>query len=194
MVDGHPASIPDTVRVGGRSKSELLQALREHGVELNHAAETLFEDPRFTTLERADDVEIAVYSVSELGFAHGTTYDRLVQRARELGWAECPLETGPHLRLQFLHQPEGAIGLPTTHGRAPPGSITIASPPLDDRDETPKGFYLRRVHGVLWLRGYRSWSGHVWNAEDVLVFSRRPGHDPESDPRPGDADESPEAP
>ena len=102
-------------------------------------------------------IEIATVSVAELGFGEGATYGQLIARALESGLAECPLELGPHLRLQFLDQPEGAAGLPATHGRAPPGAITVASSPLDERDETPKGFYLRRIDGVLWLRGY--WSG-----------------------------------
>jgi hypothetical protein len=81
--------------------------------------------------------------------------------------------------LQFLNQPEGSAGLPETHHRAPFGAITVASTPLDDCDETPKGFDLRRMDGVLWLRGYWSWPGHIWNPEDVLVLSlgaeTRPG-------------------
>ena len=93
----------------------------------------------------------------------------LVSRALASGLGECPLELGPHLRLQFSDQPE-APDLPTAH-RAPPGSLTVASRPLDDGDESPQGFYLRRVGGVSWLRGYRSWAGHVWSPGDVLVFS-----------------------
>ena len=119
-------------------------------------------------------LEIAARSVADLGFDSGATYEQLTARALESGLAECPLELGPHLRMQFLDQPEGAFGVPTTHGRAPPGGLTVASPPLDDTDETPKGFYLRRVDGVLWLRGYWSWAGQVWSPEDVLVFSRVP--------------------
>jgi hypothetical protein len=72
-------------------------------------------------------------------------------------------------------EPDGADGKPLTHGRAPPGSITVASSPLDDSDETPKGFYLRRVDGVSWLRGYWSRPGHIWSPRDVLVFSRGSG-------------------
>jgi hypothetical protein len=48
----------------------------------------------------------------------------------------------------------------------------VASSPLDDADETPRGFYLRRVEGVPWLRGYRSGPGHVWSPEDLFVFAR----------------------
>ncbi|MDA0708693.1 MAG: helicase, partial [bacterium] len=47
----------------------------------------------------------------------------------------------------------------------------IASQILTEDDDFPKGFYLRRIKGVLWLRGYRSWPGHVWEPDDHFVFS-----------------------
>ena len=53
-----------------------------------------------------------------------------------------------------------------------PERVTVASAPLCDDEEVPKGFYLRRIEGVLWLRGYQSWSGHVWSGEDTFVFVR----------------------
>ena len=169
---GGRASVPSSVRVGGIAKSALLQALREHEVQLNEAAEALFEDPRFAPAAASQVIDIVSLSVADLGFPEGATYGQLTARALESGWVECPLELGPHLRLQFVDQAEGADGSAVTHGRAPPGSITVASPPLDETDETPKGFYLRRVDGVLCLRGYRSWPGHVWGPDDVLVFRR----------------------
>jgi hypothetical protein len=164
--------LPSAVRVGGMDKRELVQTLREHNVQLNQAAETLFDDRRFTPLGQSQIIEIAVLSVADLGFGEGATYEQLTARALESGLVECPLELGPHLRVQFLDQPEGSAGFPATKHQAPPGSITVASSPLDDCYETPKGFYLRRINGVLWLRGYRSWPGHIWSPEDVLVLSR----------------------
>jgi hypothetical protein len=164
-------AVPATVRIGGMDKPRLLGALRERGVQLNASADALFADPRFEPSERARTIEIVTRTVADLGFAAGATYGELVARAHESGWAECPLELGPHLRLAFLDQPE-APDEPPTRGEAPPGSITIASPPLDDGDETPKGFYLRRADGIRWLRGYRSWPGHRWNLRDRFVFSR----------------------
>jgi hypothetical protein len=86
----------------------------------------------------------------------------------------CPLELGPHPRLQFLDQPEGHLGHPSSKHRAPHGSITVASRPLTEDYETPKGFYLRRIDGVLWLRGYCSAPDDIWNPEDRLVFCRPP--------------------
>lgn len=172
--------LPTHIRIGGMDKPQLLAALRGHNVQLNQSAEALFDNPRFSPTSKSADgretmLEIAAVSVAELGFAEGATYEQIIRTAREKGLAEAPLELGPHLRLQYPDQPEGSIGFPPTQHCAPPGSITIASPPLDDRDETPKGFYLRRIDGTLWLRGYRSWPGHIWSPQDILVFMR-PAH------------------
>jgi hypothetical protein len=164
--------LPSAVRLGGMDKRELLQALSEHNVQLNQAAEDLFDDHRFTLLPQSKVIEIATVAVADLGFGEGATYEQLTVRALESGLVECPLELGPALRLQFLDQPEGSVGFPATQHRAPPGSLTVASSPLDDCEKTPKGFYLRRIDGILWLRGYWSWPGHIWSPEDVLVFSR----------------------
>ncbi len=166
------AILPKYVRVGGMGKSDLAKALREHNVQLNSAAEALFEDDRFTTLTQTTNIEIACLSVADLGFPEGATYDQLIARALNWGLVECPIELGPHLRLQFTDQPEGSVGFPATKHRAPPGSITVASSPLDGLDETPKGFYLRRINGALCLRGYWSSSDNLWRTEDVLVFAR----------------------
>jgi hypothetical protein len=167
-------TFPRLVSVGGMEKPQLVQALREQGVQFNQAAEALFADERFTTLSERRVIEINAVSVGALGFKGGATYGELAARAAILGLSECPLELGPHLRLQLLDQADGPDDFPVTRKehRAPPGSITIASAPLDDCDETPKGFYLRRVAGVDWLRGYWSWPGHVWSPEDVLAFSK----------------------
>lgn len=156
------------VHLGGVPRDALREALRGAGVQLNDAGEALFADARFTTLAERRTVEIVEVTVAELRFPEGATYDALVKRAAERGLAECPLELGPHLRLQRMDQAEG-VADPTAN-RAPPGSLTIASRPLDDSEDTPRGFYVRRVDGIAWLRGYRSWSGHRWSPGDVLVF------------------------
>ena len=95
-----------------------------------------------------------------------------MQRSAELGLSLCPLELAPHLRLQYLDQPEGYSGHPPSQHRAPPGSITVASAQLSEDDDLPKGFYLRRIEGVLWLRGYRCGAEHIWSPEDHFVFCR----------------------
>jgi len=161
------------VRIGGATKTELLSRLNNAHVQLNSSARALFADERFTTSAVASVVETVEISVRSLGFADGATLGQIVEQAAGAKLSPCPLELGPHLRLQYTDQPEGSAGQPSTEHRAPPGAITVASLPLDEDDDTPKGFYLRRVDGVLWLRGYRSWSGHIWSPDDAFVFLQR---------------------
>jgi hypothetical protein len=161
-----------TVRLGGVSREELLSRLQAADILLNEAALTLFADTRFLTSAESSMVDTVELSVASLGFPEGATFAKLVERAAANGLQLCPLELGPHLRLQFTDQPEGAVGQPVTQNCAPPGSVTVASEPLAADDETPKGFYLRRIGGKLCLRGYRSWPGHHWSPQDVIAFLR----------------------
>ena len=160
------------IRVGGVCKLELLCRLQLGGVRLNESARTLFADDRFTTSAASSVVETAEVSVASLGLHNGAPFARIVEQAASIGLSPCPLELGPHFRLQYTDQPEGFLGQAASQHRAPPGSITVASTQLSDDEDTPKGFYLRRIEGALWLRGYRSSPGHVWNPEDIFVFSR----------------------
>lgn len=159
------------VRIGGVSKPALLAALRTQGVQLNAAGETLFAMDSFTTADEICDCVTEELSVAELGLPDGALMAAILERAEARGLAVCPLELGPHLRLQWLDQPDGGGTLVSQH-RAPPGSLTVMSPPLSLDDAVPKGFYLRRLDGVLWLRGYRCTPDHVWSPEDRLLFVR----------------------
>ena len=162
------------VRIGALSKPALLVALQQNEIALNEAALTLFAHEAFTTAERASTLDTVEVAVADLGFTQGATTGELCERAHQRGLARCPLELGPHLRLQYGEQPEGHVGHPPTRHRAPPGSVTIASAPLDGDDELPKGFYLRRIDGVLWLRGYRASADHRWSPDDRFVFVAAP--------------------
>jgi hypothetical protein len=163
--------LPSVVSVGDLSKPELLAILSGNGIHLNQAARDLFSDHRFEPRRQAVVVRIAALSIPDLGFQGGATYCQIIARALELGFFECPLELAPYLRLQFMNQPEASNDSPSTERGAPSGAFTIASKPLDQTDQVPKGFYLRHVSGELWLRGYWSDSNHVWSQGDFFVFS-----------------------
>lgn len=160
------------VVVGGKSKEQIRRELALAEVRLNALAEALFEDPRFTVSESPHEVECFAVSIASLGHPVGAAIAEACQSADQMGLSECPLELAAHLRLQYTDQAEGAVGFPHSKHGAPPGSITVVSPALSPEYETPKGFYLRRIEGRLWLRGYRSEPDHVWSPEDVLVFCR----------------------
>lgn len=161
-----------TVDVGGLAKPDLLRELQKHAISMNELAERLFASDRFAVSETRYSLTTVELTVRELGFPRGATTVDTLQRAGELDLGPCPLELGPYLRLQVLDQPEGYDGKPVWRHRAPYGSITIASERPCADDDFPRGFYLRRMEGVLWLRGYRSGDRHLWDADDHLVFCR----------------------
>jgi hypothetical protein len=170
----HP-HVARAVRIGGVGRLALLAEIQRNGIELNQTGLELFANDGFTTAEACSILETVEITVACLGFARGATIADICERAAQLALCPCPLELGPHLRLQYRDQPEGRIGHPPSRHRAPPGSLTIASAPIADDDDIPKGFYLRRIDGVLWLRGYRSGPDHVWSQEDHFVFAVSPG-------------------
>jgi len=158
------------LRIGGVSKDQLLRQLYLNGVQLNPAAQDLFANDLFTIEAMPVSLEVHELAVEDLGLALGGTNHEVVKAAALLGLAPCPLEVAPQFRLQYMGQAEGHIGSPETKNCAPPGSITVISVPLSDDYETPKGFYLRKISGTLWLRGYRSDDEHIWSGKDRLAF------------------------
>lgn len=162
--------ITRTVEVGGLTKSQLMEKLQQHSILMNESAQRLFTNDKFATSDTKYILQTVELTVGDLGFPVGATMGEIAKKANELGLELCPLELGPHLRLVYLDQPEGALGNPVTKHQAPFGSITIASEILTEDHDFPKGFYLRRINGVLWLRGYRADHLHVWNPDDHLIF------------------------
>ena len=160
--------IKRTIEVGGLTNSQLIQELKQHSILMNELGERLLSDDRFTTSKTKYSLNIVELTVRDLAFPDGASLPQIYKRAGELGLELCPLELGPHLRLQYLDQPEGN-NLLQQH-QAPSGSITIASPIISEDDNFPKGFYLRNIHGKLWLRGYTADHLHVWNPDDQFIF------------------------
>jgi len=159
-----------SVQVGGLTKSELLEQLQRNAIALNESAERLFASDLFTTAASRYSIMTVELTVRDLGLPQGATIADIYTRAAALDLGLCPLELGPHLRLQYLDQPEGYWGQPVRQHQAPSGSITVASEQISEDDDVPKGFYLRRIQGVLWLRGYRSGPEHIWEPDDHFIF------------------------
>lgn len=157
-----------TVTVGGRPRAELRELLSRHGVRTNEQAEALLDGPAFDeTPARA--VTVVERTVRELGSAHGATFPELLAGAARHGLAVCPPDTAPYLRLTLVDQAEAPDAV-LRHGRAPTASLSVIAEPLSSDGSAPRGFYLRVVEGVVWLRGYSCDDAHVWSADDRLVF------------------------
>jgi len=156
------------IQAGGHSRLEMLGLLRSADVMLNVHAETLLAHPVFDNPER-QNLRIAERTVEELGFEHGAVQSRVFTAARNQGLELCPLVAGPYLRLATMSQANAPDSI-LSAGRAPTGAIHVASAPLSDDVEYPKGFYLRVVDGQAWLRGYRCDDAYVWAADQRLAF------------------------
>lgn len=157
--------------VGGLSKEELLAALRQAQVQMNAHAMELIQDERFETSAQPYQIEIALATPAGLGLAAGGNDAQLLDAAAGAGLHPCTLEVAPYLRLQTTEQAEDHGVDTRTERGAPRGSITVASLPPSDDEEFPRGLYLRRIDGQLWLRAYRSWPGHLWSPDDVFAFA-----------------------
>lgn len=140
------------VRVGAPEPAALRQALAGAGVRTNEYGDRLLHDERLWS-PCPQDVQVVVRSVADLGHRQGAGLFDVFAAARAAGLALCPPDTGVHLRLALMDQPDAPDAV-LSGGRAPAGAITVASPPLDASHDLPKGLYLRRVDGVAWLRGY----------------------------------------
>lgn len=135
--------------IGGVPKDELLARLGRRGVSLNDYARALFADAAFTTSPEVHILRLVQVSLPEIGLPHGGRFDEIVANAAASGLEPCPLEVGPHLRLDHLDQPRGPY-------------LTIASHELRPGPETPNGFYLRHLDDGLWLRGYEAGPDNVY--------------------------------
>lgn len=158
-----------SLRIGGRTRAEILSDLQQAGVHLNAHAETLLAGPEFDA-PREQTLRIVERTVAELGLPHGGVQSQVFAMAQQQGLALCPLTTGPWLRLALLDQataPDSVLSA----GRAPTGALHVASPPVRDDVEHPKGFYLRVVDAVPWLRGYRCDDTYVWPPDQHLAFT-----------------------
>lgn len=166
---------PGQVATRGLGKEELRRRLAEAGVLLNPLGEALFEEPRFVPDARPGNFLIRCITPGDLGLGGGGPYGEILARAALQGLRVCPLELAAYLRLAWPGRGEGADGLVVSQGSAPPGSLTVATEWLPDGEDRPRGFYLRRIGGVPWLRGYRAGEDHRWGAGDRFVFQHRDG-------------------
>lgn len=156
------------IQVGGQPRSELIQSLRHAGIHLNTYAETLLAHPAFAAPVR-QTLRIVERTVEQLGLQDGAVQPKVFATARNQGLELCPLVAGPYLRLVLTDQ-ENAPDSVLSAGRAPTGAIHVASEPVSEDVEYPKGFYLRVVENQPWLRGYRCDDTYVLAPEQRLAF------------------------
>lgn len=163
--------------IGGLARDELVAHLVARGIQLNIHARTLLEHPCFAertsrTSRTSRTVDIAQRTLLDLGLRDGGSLPQIIAAGWEHGLAPCPSVTGPYLRLAMQHQVQAPDSV-LFAGRVPAGALNVISEPLSEDPEYPKGFYLRVVDGVSWLRGFRCDDEYRWPAESLVVLRRR---------------------
>lgn len=149
------------------TRVELRQVLDARDVLVNAHAETLLDHRSFDVRD-SEQISVVERSVADLGLADATLPE-IFAAAREHGLGHCPPDTGPYLRLAISSQQNAPDSVMST-GRSPTAALTVATEPLSDDVEFPRGFYLRVVDGKLWLRGYRCDDEYRFSAEDRFAF------------------------
>jgi len=155
--DPDDTTIRRTVEVGRLDTLDLRQQLEAAGIGLNERAQLLFEDERYVASESPRQIETVELELRDLGLVDGGTTAEVHRAAIDGGLAICPLEVAPYLRMQWIDQAEGRW-------------VVVSSPLTAGGPEVPTGFYLRRVDGRLWLRGYFASSDYIWPADERVVF------------------------
>lgn len=152
--------------------TRLDEVLQSHSISVNDYARQFFAHPTFVPDDYPPAVCAVLLSLRELGLADGATLGEIYARLPAFGLKPCLPTTGLFLRLAWREQPESEnLVLSGTH-RSPEGAVTVFSKPLEDDDRFPKGLYLRKVGGVLWLRGYICDESYRWSADDVFAFEQ----------------------
>jgi hypothetical protein len=102
-------------------------------------------------------VDLVVLSVSELGFGRkGASIKAIYARAESLGFALCPPEVGPQLRLQY-DQPPGEI-------------LHIAMQPIAKYDGDLVNLALENDESALTLFGYYVRAVDLMYSHALFVF------------------------
>lgn len=157
----HPVPVP---------KEQIFALLEEHSVRVNDSARAYFAHPLFDSDSPSGELRVVIASLRELGFEEGAALPEILGRVPSLGFKLCRPATGLFLRLAWTEQPQSADSVLTGRHRAPDGAVTMLSEILEPDDAFPKGLYLRKVDGELWLRGYRCDALYLWSPDDLFAL------------------------
>lgn len=152
---------------GGLPQNDLIEKINSSGILLNEYAKTILFSNFFKTSNKTQKITVIKMTIKDLGFPEGATIPQIGRIIKSFGLSECPLEVAPYLRLKLKKQKEIKQEI---KNKTPEGSLTVFSKYNVEDDNFPKGFYLRKISGKLWLRGYCCSLDYTWSPDDQLVF------------------------
>lgn len=99
--------VEKSITIGGKNGDELESELKKQGAVVSRRAEDIMKKKAFDTFPKAEQADIVILKVSDLGFPYHAKTKEIYMKAQELGLELCPAEVGPQLRLQYMNQPIG---------------------------------------------------------------------------------------
>ncbi len=149
--------VKETLRISIKrvhmTAEQSLQTLKEHGILTNSYAEKYISHPCFSD-GGSGEMTAAITSLEELGLERGASLNDLFRHIKGTQFTPCPPDTGFFLHLAWTDQPQSQNSVLTGTHSSPNQAVTVLSELLESDDAFPKGLYLRKVDGNLWLRGY----------------------------------------
>jgi hypothetical protein len=164
VVETEPRDFPvwKTVRLGVHKTADAYR--KALGAGRHRSGEWVNDflgNPAYACASEETDVDLAVVSVEELGFAKGALYSQICEKAQTMGLDLCPAEVGPALRLAYPNQPKGE-------------RLMIATKPFADSGDELDLFAMEvSGGGGLWLRGDCGPADRYWEPDRRFVFVRR---------------------
>ena len=145
------------IKIGGKTKEQLQQKLKQAGVNTTSLAEDMIISPDFTTLPEAQILITVRLKLYQLGLLGNPTTNQVHARARKLGLELCPDEVGPHLRLQYIDQPIREW-------------FYVGMKKITNSDGSTHVFTLARHEDGLWLEDYWARPDYEWVPHSEFVF------------------------
>ncbi|MBI2054119.1 MAG: hypothetical protein HYT36_02200 [Candidatus Staskawiczbacteria bacterium] len=144
-----------TIKLGTGQKTtdDFRTALHGGGHEISVWVIVTMNSPAFTVSGTEKIVDLALFTVAELGFKDGARLANIYARAQELGLELAPAEVGPQLRLQYVDQPNREY-------------LVIGMEPIAFSDGSLNVFHLSGRH----LDSYGGYPNDFWYHYGHFVF------------------------
>lgn len=148
------------IEVGGKSKDELVAAIKSANIFVSDYSLDIMSKPAWRPGER-ERVKFARVKISDLGFKKNPTTREIWARIKELGHSFCEPGDGPAIRLALQNQPLGDY-------------FWVAMEQIADSDGSPRVFRVTRSgDGERWLDADWVYPVSRWDLDDEVVFRLR---------------------